>query len=733
MKNKVFLFLGLMLVINSKFLFAEKDVAKLPETVVTATRTEVPVSRAPGSLIVVDKPEIEMKNPLTVDEVLNDLPGVMVRRGKGLMDTLSSITLRGIPGSFRTLVMIDGIPLNNPYYGGPKLGGFFPEDIERVEVVKGPFSSLYGGYAMGGVINFITTMPDKREIVLKGGYGSGFSRDDAMDDLRRIYFSYGDKIKDRVSLFVSYGRHDTQGYPTNFVTTTSLPDNIEGAELTKDRYGKPVYLIGDKGDNGWWDDGFNFKTQYKFNDTILRFNFIKTRYEYDYDNPHTYVFDNATNEPVYYKEYKYLSGGGGREQNIYGIFLNTKLNEKIDVRLNVSYMDTQKDWYVTVLYGAKIDGCPEGTDPEKCAYVTNSPQRGLNTDLQFSFPIFKNHILTIGGSYQWESADSKQKYLTDWKEKDSTASLKYQSKGKARSWGFYVQDEFILGPKLVLYPGFRIDFWKTYDGYVNQVGTSGYPKTYSSHSESAFSPKFSVVYKPLEGTTVRSSIGKAFRAPSIYELYKTWTSSWSGKVYAGNPELSPEKVTAFDVGVEQDLWKGAKINVTYFYNKLKDMIYSQSISSTYEQKMNVGEAVVQGVEASLEQRFDFGLKLFANITYNDSEVKKNPAKPETEGKRLTYTPLWMANVGTEFKRDKYSFYIVGRYMDKWYNDDLNRDTTSGVYGSYDEYFVVDGRVNYNITKNAMLSLCVNNVLDRDYFTYYKAPGRSYFAEVTFKF
>ena len=186
-----------------------KKVKKLPEIVVTATRTEKEVEAAPASVNVITKKEIEIKNPKTIDEALDDIPGVMVRRSKGLMDTLAFITLRGAPEQKRTLMMIDGIVLNNPYNGIVRLGGYFPEDLDKVEVVKGPFSSLYGGYAMGGVVNFITKMPEKREVVLKAGYGSSFDRGDAMDDLKRVYISYGDKIANRFSFFVSYGRHDT--------------------------------------------------------------------------------------------------------------------------------------------------------------------------------------------------------------------------------------------------------------------------------------------------------------------------------------------------------------------------------------------------------------------------------------------------------------------------------------------------------------------------------------------
>ncbi len=743
MKKKYFItlvFLGLITTLMfSKPVFSQekeeaKRVKELPEIVVTATRTEKKVEVAPASVNVVTKEEIEIKNPKTIDEALNNIPGVMVRRGKGLMDTLAFITLRGAPEQKRTLMMIDGIVLNNPYNGIVRLGGYFPEDLDKVEVVKGPFSSLYGGYAMGGVVNFITKMPEKREVVLKAGYGSSFDRGDAMDDLKRVYISYGDKITNRFSFFVSYGRHDTNGYPTNFVTRSSPPPaGISGYEKTCDRYGNLKYLLGDKGDNRWWDDGITIKAQYEFDkNTKLRLTFMRNRYEYNYDRPHTYLYNATTGEPVYWpKEYYYLSGSGGRTQNIYALNFATLFLNKIKTKLNISYLDTEENWYVSVGSRAKITGCPPGTDPRYCGCVSDTPQNAFTADLQFTLPIFSNQILTFGGFYRREYANTKEKYLTNWKDEDSTVSLKYQSKGKTRTFAFYIQDEIALRDNLTAYIGFRQDWWKTWDGYVNQVGTAGYPKEYESNSESAFSPKFAIVYKPFKGTTLRGSIGKAFRPPTIYDLYRTWT--WWGTTYAGNPNLSPETLVAYDIGIDQKLWRGAKVSLTYFHNYFDDLIYRKTVSDTYQEYINVGEAETQGIEAGFEQKFDFGLRLFANFTYTDSEVKENKAKPETEGKRLTYTPLWMGNIGAEFKGEKWSFYVVGRYMDKWYSDDLNRDKKSGVYGSYDEYFVVDIRASYQINKWTSFSVSGDNVFDRDYYYYYKAPGASWFAELSVKF
>jgi len=712
----------------------QKEEAKLEEIVVTATRTETPVESVPASVSVVSKDKIELKSPKTIDQALNDLPGVFVRRGKGLMDTLSSITLRGVPDQKRTLILMDGIVLNNPYSGNIKFGGTFPEDLERVEVVRGPFSSLYGGYAMGGVVNFVTKMPEKREFTFKTGYGSSWERGEAMDDLRRIYMSYGDKLWNKLSIFLSYGWQGTNGYPSDLnVQTKKPPAGITGYEITTTRDGKIAYLIGDRGDNRWWDDGITIKTQYEFTkDTKINLSFMRNRYEYNYDDPHTYL-KNASGNPVWsysdVYENSFLSGAGGRIQNTYALGLETNLYKDLKMKLNLSYIDTEKDWYVsTSAYSqATRYGC--GSDPTKCGHVSNTPAKAYMADLQFTMPIFGNQILTFGGSFRHGYANTKEKYLRNWKDENSTTTLKYESRGKDRTYAIFVQDEIMLLNNLTAYIGFRQDWWKTYDGYVNDV-SSNTKESYPERSKSSFSPKFAIVYKPFDVTTLRGSIGKAFRPPTVYELYRTWRSD--GKTYVSNPNLDPEKVTSWDMGVEQKLWKDAKLSLTYFENYFKDMLYRKTTGSD-QNWVNVGKAESRGIEFEIEQRFEKWLRLFCNFTYTDSEIKENPLNRQSEGKRFTQLPLKMANLGIEFQKYDFSAYLVSRYVSKRYSSDTNSDYVNNVYGSYDPYFVVDGRIAYDITKFAKLSFSVDNIFDRKYYSNYRAPGRSWFTELTLKF
>ncbi len=175
--------------------------ASLEEVVVTATRTEHDMETAPGTVAVVSKEEMGKRNVTTFDEALNTIPGVVTSRGKGLMDGMSAITLRGLPGQNRTLIMVDGVTLNSPFSGFILSNSVAPGSLERIEVVKGASSSLYGGYAMGGAINMITRMPAKREFTLQTGFGSALEGA-GTENTRQVAVSYGDSFKESFRIYI---------------------------------------------------------------------------------------------------------------------------------------------------------------------------------------------------------------------------------------------------------------------------------------------------------------------------------------------------------------------------------------------------------------------------------------------------------------------------------------------------------------------------------------------------
>lgn len=154
----------------------EQETERLEPIVVTATRIEQKVSEQASAVSVVTREEIELKGPVVAGDVLKELPGVNVQRS-GSPGSRENVKIRG-GKSTHVLVMIDGFQVNSPTSGEFDIGSFPLDGFERVEVVRGAQSALYGSNAIGGVVNFIPRKGEEgREAGLRLGGGSHESLD----------------------------------------------------------------------------------------------------------------------------------------------------------------------------------------------------------------------------------------------------------------------------------------------------------------------------------------------------------------------------------------------------------------------------------------------------------------------------------------------------------------------------------------------------------------------------
>jgi iron complex outermembrane receptor protein len=734
--------LGVLLALPA---YGEEPPADLDEIVVTATRTEKSVEDAPGSVSVVTSAEMKKRNIQSLDEALNLLPGVLDNHMKGLRGTNSTVTFRGLSGAGRSLLLLDGMPLNDAYAASQPWDGLFPQNFSRIEVVRGPSSSLYGGNAMGGVINFMSSMPEKREVTLSGGFGDRLGSDTGLANLWSAYASYGDRIGN-FRLYAAFGYRTTRGYPTALVTAAGAPteaSGITGAIPTSSTTGDVKYLVGDTGDNGWWDYSAAVRAQYDISDTAtVRFSWLRTANKYFYEDPHTFL-RNADGDPVYtyanasgkavITESTFLNGNGSKVMDTCTIHAEALLGT-VKGKFLFGVNDQNVNWYLTPSAATLAGG--KGTK-------SDSPGRTYYTDIQASLPVMDRHILTGGFTFRYDTADSNNFPVNDYRDPDSVSGASTQwGGGTSQTYSVYLQGEIALLDTLTLYAGLRDDVWVSSDGYAGFTGTGATSETYPHKTKNSVNPKGALVWRPLDGTTLRVSGGKAFRAPPLNQLYKTWMSSSTLTIYNANPDLDPETVLGWDIGAEQALWKGAKIKATFFENYLSHMIYNVTQPGTttidgkeYKNKKytNVGGAETRGVELEVEQKVGENLRLFAGYTYTDSEITEYDPDPSLVGKQLTQAPRNMFFVGADASWGPASLFVSGRYVGKRLNSDDNSDTVNNVYGSYDPYFVVDMKAAYRVTDWATVSFSVNNLLDREYYTYYVAPGRSFFANLDLKF
>ncbi|MGC9003819.1 MAG: TonB-dependent receptor [bacterium] len=725
------LFIGLLL-FGVALVYAQKEEVEelyLGEVVVTATKEPINRLEAPSLVSVVTDKDIEKKNLQTVDQAVANLLGVYNRRGKGILDTLASVSLQGLPKQERTLVILNGVPINDPYMAGVRLfQELQPEDIEKIEVARGPFSSLYGGYAMGGVMNIFTKLPEKRIFRFKFGYGSSWESRQALDNLRNYYLSYGDKLSDKLRVFLSYGKHSTDGYPSGLNVQSQMPPaGITGWSSTTDPNGKPRYIIGNRGNNWMNNKSFNFTSLYNLSERAqLLFTSIQGKFNYGYGKPETYLRD-ANGNPVWeYGKIKvgsFLDGPGGYGGKVNGITYTYEGRGRM--KISLGEFNSGDNWYIQPDSSkATLQGGPGKLSQ------TNAGSQYL--DFQWSFPTTSLHNWLIGLSFTRADSDTKEYSLNNWQDRDSIYGLTYQSRGKDRSYAIYAQDMLPLKSNVLLYLGVRGEWWRTYDGYVNQVGTQGYPKVYPASSQFSLSPKIAIVTKLTDTASLKASIGKAFRAPTLYELYRTWTSALSGITYAGNPNLKPEKVTAIDL-TYQRLIGGGEFCLSLFRNDLSDMIYLQKISDKLSQYANAGRGISEGIGFEWRKRFISKNEFFLNLTLLKSEITENTAKPSIVGKKFTYLPHKLFNIGFIGERGKATYSLIGQYVGKVYGDDENKDVVNNVYGSYDPYFLVNFKSTFRLSPKSSISLAIDNLFNSDYYYFYKTPGREWFIGYSLEF
>jgi len=196
--------------------------ASLFETVtVTPTRTEQRLGDTPASVDVVTAKDIEASPALVADDVLRQVPTFsLFRRTSSLVaqPTTQGVSLRGIgpSGQSRTLVLLDGIPFNDPFGGWVYWTRVPLESVDRIEVVDGSSSSLYGNYAMGGVINIVSSRPARRTLELKPQYGNHASPK---------FDFFGSDVWGKVGAVVEGSVFDTDGFPIVAANERGIIDN----------------------------------------------------------------------------------------------------------------------------------------------------------------------------------------------------------------------------------------------------------------------------------------------------------------------------------------------------------------------------------------------------------------------------------------------------------------------------------------------------------------------------
>jgi iron complex outermembrane receptor protein len=644
--------LFLFLFLTNSFAQEQKPI-ELGEIVVTATRISQTITDVPASVSVITKQEIKNTPSKTVDDLLKREAGIDVVRPYGESSKSQSISLRGIYGarSSRVLILLDGIPLNNLYNGSVDLNTIPTDAIERIEVVKGASSHLFGSNALGGVINIITKKPSKKfEIKLNGGGGNLGSWKSNLE----ISGTVGN-----LSYFLSGEKFHTQGYK-------NVPEEFQ-------------------------------KSYYTYTDREMDKNSLSTKL----------VYKLTSESNLYTRFLRYYDKTNFGRKNYFGRTDENRFcigykAKKLQFNL---FIDDLDDSYTSTKSGDVI------------SYESFGDKDFWGLNFQNNFDLLSFWNLTWGIDFKQGKIKSNDEYKTTIRER--------YTKGRQRYLGIFLQNRFETNEKFSIYLGGRFDWWRSYDGENYDSKYNLAPLHYDENIDYAFSPKLGLVYHIKDDLIFRTSIAKAFRAPSLYELYRTWY--WGTKTYASNPDLEPEEVWSFDLGIEKFLAR-ARIGLTFYYNDINDLIYSVKVSPDYYQRKNVAEAVSRGIE--LETSYDLNefFSFFFNYTYNHSQIKKCPEKKELEDKWLMHSPFNKASWGIIYKKEPLNLGLSATYVGERFDDDENKEKLKS-------YLLLDLKVSLHVKNNIEFFVDIYNLTNKTYSESYKtiAPPRTFMMGLNIKF
>jgi iron complex outermembrane receptor protein len=656
---------------------------KLKSVTVSATRSGTPLDEIPLNTTILTKEVLESSPDQTIDQVLKNVPGVILNDTPYYQKdpTGQSINVRGL-GNARTLVLIDGLPANDAFYGTVQWNLVPMSSIDSVEFIRGGVSSLWGNYGMGGVINIKTKTPTNSQQEVSATTGSyGTSNVAASKDLI---------ASEALQLRFSADYFATDGYQNIATISPSSPANIKNGQGNSSSHNSNMRLQG------------YFKASPDTN------GFFRVGYHTMSDLSSGYAFaTNITQETD-------VAGGA-----------TTRLSDKAKVDVNFFYEKTGFN---------KQNGSTTsatGSNPKNYPYINanyKDPYSTVGASAQYTQEVtglIDQYVLgvdarNIGGSNQTNNLSTA----------GAVTAVNY-GQGQQTFYGLLGQ----IKSKANVIPlettlAARVDQWNSQTPTSYNAGSNGSPtyQNISNQSKTQVSPTLGLLYKLSGNWDLRSAAYQAFHAPGMNNTLRSYGSG-TGYSFA-NPNLTPETMTGYEVGTDYR-WNGGFAQLTGFNNYIQNAIVSYKIGTSQQALANSLCATVgnpsgcatnssyytnnqsllsQGIEFQFHHDINSHWATDANYAFTSTKLTWT-ATTDPVGKQVAGVPQNILGGGiTYFPVPAASLTATVRYVGSSWLDNSNTLPVAS-------YAVVGLRANYEVTKNASVYASAVNLFNRQYITF----------------
>ena len=726
------------------------------------------IIKFPATVETYDKKQIEESiNAATPAQTLKYLPSIQVRE-RSIGDPNGIIASRtiGAISSAQSMLYMDGILLSNllgnSYSYPPRWGMVSPEEIQNISMMYGPFSSIYAGNSLGGVINIQTRMPEKFESHASAqGFHQNFKLygTDQTSIGNHQTASFGNKVND-LSFWFGVDRLDNRGQPLDF--------SVKNASDTGGSSGRPVtgvyqdiseknaqrLVFGATNITDSTQTNIKFKAAYDLpNKTKLNYTIGIWDLESKTD-VQSYIKDEATGNSIFAGQVSF----NGKEYKVGA--MNPAKGEALHIMQALDFKSDTKgfyDWQFTLSnynYSKDLSNSADLTTNTQNPYTQNIAGK-LTDQNGTGWTIFdaratlrpKDHSIDIGYHIDGYQLRSTTNLTSDWTVNQKGA-LNTASNGNTQTQALYIQDKWQLSPLWSLTLGGREEYWKAYEGSNYNSASTPILTNYSDKSDAKFSPKASLNYEPVPAWGFRAAFGKAYRFPTVNELYQQLTSTTGNNAIQNNPNLKPEEIFSAELTAERRFLNGL-VRVSFFNEHKYDALLSQTTTvnvatncpsasnvtqCTYIQ--NVDHIRTYGAELSTQWQnvFVSGLDLNANATFTDGKVLQDTLTPANAGKNAPRLPkqLYKA-VATYHVDNNLTLSLAGRYSGRQYILLDNSDTNPETYKAASQFLFVDAKANYKFKDRWTASLGVDNIFNDQAYVSHPYPQRTGYAQIKFDY
>lgn len=749
MRIKMALSVASILVTQNLLLANETTKLDDVQVVTTASGYEQKITDAPASISVITQEDLQKKPYTNLLDAVKDIEGVDIGETNDKTNN-GTVSIRGM-GSDYTLILIDGKKQNNSgdiypnNFGGAQLASIPPLSmIERIEVIRGPMSTLYGSDAMGGVINIITKKISK-EWTGAIGYAKTFQTDNAYGNNDKTDVSImGPLIKDKLGLSLRGSFYD------------QAKSNPEYEKITYN--GKTSYNKATYNKNGTFK-AFEDTTYSKSNDSfgggkgnVQNENWtFGTGLTFTPSENHTIKadFDVAKQK---FDNNKYLTKDGkevyplGTGDSIDTIWSNQRVGYADTLRMEREQYSLawEADWAV----GKSTVGVHhiESSNIGRSMPLTASDRKFVD-DMKTKYPgTLANFNLNATQIEKDRFNGLMPRDARTLESTNTTYSAKYELPLNSHyivvgtelqetglKDGVYGMDKGLTNRKKEFYQYglFAEDNWNIIDPLTLTFGAR-----YDKHEDFGdnISPRVYATYAINDNWTIKGGVATGYKAPKASDLQEgiTGFGGQGTTPFFGNPDLKPEKSVSYEAAVYYEHPDKHNFNVTLFQNNFKDKIDSSttlvnvpaewqsyvSASNPPKQNQNVGEATIKGLEASGKFFILDNLSIKANWTWLNSEIKSDDKA--TNGRPLEDSPKHMYSATLDWQAtSKFNTYLQYSGEIDRFNERYESKAESGNYQDlyYKDFSTWNLGATYKFTKDFTLIGRVNNLFDKDYLKY----------------